>query len=56
MQAAGDGALEEGSDEADKAEEFAGLGGGVGEEVVGHEGEGEFHAAEEEDEGKVGEV
>jgi len=26
------------------------------EEVVGHEGEGEFHAGEEEDEGEVGEV
>ena len=26
------------------------------EEVVGHEGEGEFHAAEEEDEGEVREV
>lgn len=56
MEPSGERSLEDRSDEADEAEEFAGLGGRVGEQVVGHEGEGEFHAAEEEDEDEVGEV
>ena len=53
MQPARDGALEDGGDEADEAQEGATLTGGVGEEVVGHKGEGEFHAAKEEDEYEV---
>jgi hypothetical protein len=55
-EAAGHAALQEGGDQAHEAEEAAVAGGGEGEEVVGHEGEGEFHAGEEEDEGEVGEV
>ena len=56
VHAAHDGALQQRGDQADEAEELARVFGLVGEEVVGHEGQGEFHAAEEEDEGEVGGV
>ena len=48
--------MEKRGDQADETEQTAVLGGVVGEEVVGHEGEGEFHAGEEEEKGEVGEV
>lgn len=48
--------MKKGGDESDETEETTVLGGIVGKEVVGHEGEGEFHAGEEEEEGEVGEV
>ena len=53
VSAAHDGALQQGSDQADEAEEAARVLCGVPEEVVGHKGEGEFHAGEEKDEGEV---
>lgn len=53
MRAADDGALEDGGNESDEAEETACVFCGVSEEVVGHEGEGKFHAGEEEDKSKV---
>lgn len=56
MHPSGHASLQNRGDQTDEAEELAGLLGAVGEEVVGHEGEGELHAREEEDEGKVGHV
>lgn len=48
--------MEERSDEADESEQAAVLGGGVVEEGICEEGEGEFHAGEGEEEDEVDEV
>ena len=48
--------MQERGDQADETEQTTVLGGVIPEEVVGHEGEGKFHAGKEEEEGEVGEI
>lgn len=56
MHTAGHGALEEGSDDANEAEEAPGVLAAIVEEVIGHEWQRELHPTEEEDESQMGKV